>query len=230
MKKILVLSLLWGHLALADDGVFAINNVCVNFGCFTGDTAGYPITISEPGSYILTSNLNSTLTDTNVIEITANNVTLDLNGFAIIGPKSCTGEDQTLTCNNSAMTAHGVRTDSGSSSGNVTVKNGFVKGFSTGISLFADDGRSHYVERVHVSENSTGISTTGVVSDSIASRNGNGILASGFQTLFIKDSQTRGNRAVNLLGSACSNVHSTGDGTNACGLYTNESTCNGSGC
>ena len=46
--------------ALAVDGVVEINQTCaVQTGCFSGDTAGYPVTITQPGSYRLTSNLAS---------------------------------------------------------------------------------------------------------------------------------------------------------------------------
>ncbi len=44
--------------ALATDGVAEINHTCATqTGCFSGDTAGYPVTIGEAGSYLLTSNL-----------------------------------------------------------------------------------------------------------------------------------------------------------------------------
>src|SRR5262245_3116596 len=56
-----------------------------------GDAAGFPVTISEPGSYRLNSNLVVTDASVTVIEITANDVTLDLAGFSIIGPNSCGG-------------------------------------------------------------------------------------------------------------------------------------------
>ena len=46
---------------LAVDGVREINAVCaVNTGCFGGDTAGYPVTITTAGSYRLTGNLTFT--------------------------------------------------------------------------------------------------------------------------------------------------------------------------
>lgn len=46
-----------------------------------------PYTITESGSYVLTSNLVAPADYTgNAIEILASNVTLDLNGFSIIGP------------------------------------------------------------------------------------------------------------------------------------------------
>jgi hypothetical protein len=47
-----------------------------------GDAPGYPITISKPGSYMLTSNLDVPF-NVNAIIIDAENVVLDLNGFEI---------------------------------------------------------------------------------------------------------------------------------------------------
>lgn len=49
-----------------------------------GDTAGYPVTLSLSGSYILGGNL-TVPANQNGISINAHNVDLDLNGFAIIG-------------------------------------------------------------------------------------------------------------------------------------------------
>ena len=77
--------------AHAVDGVIEINHISALAGNVTpGDTAGYPVTISEPGSYRLTG-ISSPQTDlNNVIEIDANSVTLDLNGFSILGGQICT--------------------------------------------------------------------------------------------------------------------------------------------
>ncbi len=75
--------------ALASDGVLEINFTCaVNTGCFPGDPAGFPVTISIPGSYRLTSNLSIGLlpggeNNVDFIRIEADDVTLDLGGFRI---------------------------------------------------------------------------------------------------------------------------------------------------
>ncbi len=50
-----------------------------------------PYTISQPGMYRLTGNLTLATQDTNGITIDADNVTLDLNGHAIIGPGKAAG-------------------------------------------------------------------------------------------------------------------------------------------
>lgn len=75
------------HPATATEGVLEINHACaVGGGCFGGDGAGYPVTIDEPGSYRLTGNLTPPDINTSAIEISVNDVTLDLAGFAIIFP------------------------------------------------------------------------------------------------------------------------------------------------
>src|SRR5262245_32443399 len=71
--------------ALAVDGVLEINQTCATqTGCFPGDTAGFPVTISVPGSYRLTGSLLPS-SNPSCIVITSSDVTLDLNEFRI-GP------------------------------------------------------------------------------------------------------------------------------------------------
>lgn len=88
--------------ALAADGVLEINQSCVANGCFQGDTAGFPVQLTNPGSYILTSNLTLTSANTSGIFVRADNVSIDLNGFAIIGPTSCSGDpsEDARSCTN----------------------------------------------------------------------------------------------------------------------------------
>ena len=57
-------------------------------GVTAGDAPGFPVTISESGSYRLGSNLILPDGDTTGIEITTQLVTVDLSGFSIIGPGS----------------------------------------------------------------------------------------------------------------------------------------------
>ena len=45
-------------------GVFEIDQRCVAVGCFPGDFAGFPVTISSPGEYRLTSNLDTRFSPT----------------------------------------------------------------------------------------------------------------------------------------------------------------------
>ena len=63
-----------------------------------GDAAGFPVTLSQPGSYVLTSNLTVSNANTHAIDITVDDVTVDLNGFVIQGPTVCTGGGSSLSC------------------------------------------------------------------------------------------------------------------------------------
>jgi len=67
----------------AADGVIEINQAIVEA------NGGFPYVISEPGSYKLSGNLTVPDENTNAIEVEAPDVTVDLNGFAIIGPVKC---------------------------------------------------------------------------------------------------------------------------------------------
>jgi len=70
--------------ALAVDGVLEINNArAVAGGVTPGDTPDYPVTIDQPGSYRLTGDLFVSGTNRTVVQITADDVTLDLNGFSV---------------------------------------------------------------------------------------------------------------------------------------------------
>ena len=65
-----------------------IDQAAVEAGGITpGDDPGFPATISVAGSYRLTSNL-VVPAGVNGIEITGENVTIDLNGFTIAGPST----------------------------------------------------------------------------------------------------------------------------------------------
>ena len=76
----------------AADGVIEINQAIVEA------NDGFPYVISEPGSYKLSGNLSVPDENTTAIEVQAGDVTVDLNGFAIIGPVQCTEEDGSVTC------------------------------------------------------------------------------------------------------------------------------------
>lgn len=71
--------------AAADDGVLEINQACAISGCLPGDSPGFPVTLEEPGSYRLTSNLYVGGASAWAIRIHDRNISLDLNGFVIDG-------------------------------------------------------------------------------------------------------------------------------------------------
>jgi len=110
--------------APASDGVLEINQSCaLNNGCFPGDTAGLPVTITTAGSYRLTGNLTLATADTNGIVISASGVTFDLNGFAIAGPVVCQGVPTRCV----PATGTGVGVDASGIPG-VRVRNGTISG------------------------------------------------------------------------------------------------------
>jgi hypothetical protein len=81
----LLLTICFAGSALAASVVVDINQKRALSGRVTpGDQRGFPVSISQPGSYRLTSNL---IVDSFgvAIEITADGVTLDLNGYSIVG-------------------------------------------------------------------------------------------------------------------------------------------------
>ena len=76
--------------------------------------ASAPFTISTPGSYYLTANL--TVTSGNAVAITADHVTLDLNGFAI---------------SSTASPASGAGVIVNGNGRNITIHNGHIRGTTT---------------------------------------------------------------------------------------------------
>ena len=82
--------------AIAVDGVIEVNQARALAGGVTaGDAPGFPVTIAQPGSYRLTGTLDVSgqpaPENVSAITITASFVTLDLNGFSIVGATVCTG-------------------------------------------------------------------------------------------------------------------------------------------
>ncbi|MCH9648222.1 MAG: hypothetical protein K0U98_08285 [Deltaproteobacteria bacterium] len=161
VAMILLVSLGLGATSVqAVDGVIEINAASAAVGSITpGDTPGFPVTLSEQGSYRLTSNLQVPDLDTTGILITASFVSLDLNGFTIFGPGGGLGQGD------------GIDGSSTSVSG-VVIRNGTVRGMgSDGIRL------SHRarVEKVHATGNDfngINLGEGSIVRDCIASLNG----------------------------------------------------------
>ncbi len=162
-----VSTLLWGSASRAVDGVVEINQTRALAGGVTpGDAPGFPVTIAATGSYRLTGNLVVSSANEIAIEITAQGVALDLNGFDVRGPVVCSGVP--LNCTGSG-TGVGIK----STRDRHSVRNGFVGGFGDkGIQLL---GGSAHIEDVMVISNANGGIETGVraiVKDCIVEANG----------------------------------------------------------
>ena len=180
--RLFVLPLLTLALALpvfAVDGVLEINQTCaVNTGCFPGDTAAFPVKITASGSYRLTSNLSPAAAD--AIGVSAEDVTIDLNGFRLMGAGCCTGISADATPH-------------------VAVRNGVVRGFQFGL----DMGAHNRVENLTVRNcGKTGIimkGPGGFVRGNIVTDN----LADGLQMgsdVAYGENQLSGNSPSNVVG------------------------------
>ena len=83
----------------AVDGVILIDqNRALAGGVTKDDAPGFPVTISQARSYRLSGNLTVPDANTTAIFINAINVTIDLNGFSIIGPTVCVGAPVVTSC------------------------------------------------------------------------------------------------------------------------------------
>jgi hypothetical protein len=100
------------------DGVTLITQTCA----LSGDTAGFPISITAPGSYRLASNI-VVPAGLSGFNITANNVTLDFGGFNVSSLSTATSEHV------EGIVAEGIS--------NIVVRNGSITGFHTGIDVIA---------------------------------------------------------------------------------------------
>jgi len=124
--------------AMAVDGVIEINQARALAGGVTpGDTPGFPVSITQAGSYRLTGSLETG--NLPGIDISANDVTLDLNGFSL-------GSDFV------GGPSFGIR--GGASNRNIRVENGLVRLFlAEGIDL----GNRSIVRNVRVESCGGGI-------------------------------------------------------------------------
>lgn len=123
-------ALLLSFTAVASDGVIEINQACaISTGCFSGDAAGFPVTIdgSAGSSYRLTSNLVVPNVNTTGVVVSATSIHLDLSGFAI-ARAGCVQAD----CTAAAGSGFGIE----ATVRNLTVRNGLIQGVgSDGIKL-----------------------------------------------------------------------------------------------
>ncbi len=151
------------------DGQVEINQASVDAG------GGFPVFINSPGSYVLTGSLKVPDENTTAIQIAADDVTLDLNGFSITGVTTCSrndvgGGDFDTIC-----------ADTGSGDGiavtgaRVVIRNGTIRGMGNYGVHDTFGGPAVRVEGVTVTENgNSGIRlfAEGIVRNCRALRNG----------------------------------------------------------
>lgn len=215
--------------ASAVDGVIEINQTKALAGGITpGDDPGFPVTISQPGSYRLTGNLTVTATNISAIVVFFDDVTIDLNGFSITGPTVCSGSP--LSCN----PQHGGR-GVYSPGSNLSVFNGTVRGMQYGI-VMGENGR---IEKVHATSNSEygiyGHEGT-LVNSNTSYRNGYGIHSQGpttgnvanynkfiginAQSATVSNNTANNNGTIGIVSSGNVVVGNTVIGNGSHGLYS----------
>lgn len=224
-------------------------------GVTPGDTPGYPLTLSLPGHYKLTSNL-SVPANTTGIRITAPNVTLDLNGYTVAGPVTCmqiTGGLNLICSPGSDGKSYGI--EIGTTSAGTVIRNGRVQGFAHGgIRTVGADT----LEGVQVTQNAghgvSGIETfnsgvniidslitlnagagvavaSGVVTRTRVVANGDGILGTAIQSVkfvSVNDSLVTHNAGVGLNSVTPHGTLSAGNGTNRMYVISRGSNLDGS--
>lgn len=184
------------------DGIIEINQAsAIAGGVTTGDTPGFPVTLSAPGSYLLTGNLTVPGENTRAIDVASNDVTLDMNGFVIQGPVVCSGTP--LECVPSGGSGEGIFA---STRTGVTVRNGTIRGLGNdGVELL---GGSTRIEGLSVLSNGgVGVQIdAGAVSGSHAESNGGGGLAASGAATISANTVVR-NGDIGIFAGNGSNVH-----------------------
>ncbi|MBP7825524.1 MAG: right-handed parallel beta-helix repeat-containing protein [Verrucomicrobia bacterium] len=149
--------------------------------------------IRTPGAYYLASNIVG-VANQRGIEIRANNVTLDLNGFSLLGvSNAASGILVVNTCTN------------------VTIHNGMISGWGNGYHAIRGLGRNLTLERLSITGNSFGLMGSGgdVIRDCLVSGNQrDGIEVFGSHSLVANNNVTQnnlqagpGNASISVIGS-----------------------------
>lgn len=183
----------------AVDGVIEINQAKVLAG------NGFPYSITNAGSYRLTSNL-SVSGSHDGIDVLASGVTIDLNGFSISGPGVGTSTD-------------GIATGGAVFTG-LTVKNGTITSFTRGLNLATGPGAT--VSNIHVNGDGWGIlvGSNSSIENSVATNNAdNGLDCSG-SNCAISDSTANSNLNIGIYceGGGCAITHNTAIGNSNVGI------------
>ena len=212
-----------GAVAAADDGVVKISQECVADGCFPGDTPGFPVQITEPGSYRLASNLLVATPNTTGVRIAADGVSFDLGGFGIAGTFGCdTSGGFPFTCdpNGTGFGVQAVGPAGNTFLDGIAIRNGTIAGFDLAAVFVNGVGR---IEDLAVYRSHRGlvvsvgtvqrVTVTGIERDGITMTQGEVANVVVFQV---------GTRAIGAAVVRDSVVHATGEtGVLADAAYSN---------
>jgi len=189
-------------LAVLASGVIALPARAETINCTPITTL--PAVITQSGNYCLRGALSTSITTGSAIEIQANSVVLDLNGFKLAGKTAGPGT--------STFGIHALNRQ------NITIKNGTVRGFMHGIALEVSGGVSlgHIVEDIRADLNTfVGINVQG---SGCIVRN-NQVADTGGSTVFGQDANAFGiyvaGVGARVLNNDVSTITSQGLGTSA---------------
>lgn len=125
MKILLCCALFCPQAIFAVDGIILIDQNRVLAGGITpGDLPGFPATLSQPGSYRLSGNL-TVPSGQNGIEVSARDITIDLNGFSITTPVQ----------DASVSSSRGIYFTGAGSGAAIRILNGAIEGFPLSVYL-----------------------------------------------------------------------------------------------
>ncbi len=156
-----------------------------------------PTTISTPGKYVLTRNISDTLNP--VISITADNVTLDLNGFQISGDANAFAADVVLVSGNGVTVTNGTILGGGAavrvsaSATQFALSNLVLGGGRTGVGTAAGSALG-LVEGNRIEDVTDGISGTGSalqIRRNVVSADGKGIFLDGCNSCLVSENTIR---------------------------------------
>ncbi|MEZ4282892.1 MAG: right-handed parallel beta-helix repeat-containing protein [Myxococcota bacterium] len=215
-------ALLAASAAHAVDGVQEINQTCaVQTGCFSGDTAGFPVTIDGTAgrSYRLTSDLVVPDENTDGIRVSAPNTSIDLNGFEIVR-SGCVGA--TTDCTPTAGTGSGVAVpDTTGDVRGILVRDGAITGMGvTGVFL----GNQAEVRNLRIRWNrlnGIGAGVSSIVSDNTVHQNGSdGIVANHGSSVASNVVYQNGGRGI-LASTGATVSHNTAYSNGTVGISAN---------
>jgi hypothetical protein len=177
-----------------------------------GDDPGFPVLITQGGGYVLTSNLVvPTLNTGGILIKTSEAVTINLNGFSILGPNRC-AKFYTGGCE-SQDSGSGIETDvaTGSNTNFSTVYGGTVSGFGRfGVGML---GFGNTVRNMTITSCRFGIGVTGLIHDNVVTRNGDvGISTFGAVVRNNNVTENGGNGISMFRGTAMDNMSENNTG------------------
>jgi hypothetical protein len=189
--------------------------------------SSFPLVISQPGSYVLVSNITVPDANTTAISITADNVTLDLGGFSILGPTACSGGPPVTSCSPTG-TGNGIDGSSGNHA-NITILNGTVQGMGN-VAVFV--GPRARIEKVRaVSDGVSAFPSAAIwagsgsmmAANTVINNGGSGLSAAGFAS--ISGNVVTGNNGdgIDCTGPSCIVTNNTSSYNNGSGIAAGDS-------